>query len=159
MNSMINAMMKAMNATSLMQKPLPLVSGVPIIFWAVFTTLCIALGRCWSNSHTRLWCRWLGSSQLHRGSSELLRKGGSLSNIRRKKRWLRAFFISLEVLVNQNKSSEIWIPRNLKLVTCSTIILLMLIGVWVLPLFFQKSTVSSLVLVGLRSKLLSVSSL
>ena len=48
------------------------------------------------------------------------------------------------------------ISRNLKLFTCSTSAPLMLSGVWVFVSFFQKSTISSLVLLKLSNRLLSV---
>src|SRR4029434_5066399 len=62
----------------------------------------------------------------------------------------------VEVLRVQERSSEMWTPRNLKLVTRSTSVPLIQIGVCAPPLVFLKSTMSSLVFLVLRARLLSV---
>src|SRR4029434_11169243 len=51
----------------------------------------------------------------------------------------------VEVLRVQERSSEMWTPRNLKLVTRSTSVPLIQIGVCARPLVLLKSTMSSLV--------------
>lgn len=65
-----------------------------------------------------------------------------------------AFLTRLEVLMYQDRSSEMWTPRNFKSEKCSTIIPLMWIGFFICPVFLMKSTICYLVLPVLRSRLL-----
>src|SRR4029434_9712811 len=60
----------------------------------------------------------------------------------------------VEVLRVQERSSEMWTPRNLKLATRSTSVPLIQIGVCAPPLVLLKSTISSLVFMVLRARLL-----
>src|SRR4029434_6555309 len=66
-------------------------------------------------------------------------------------RWW-AFLIRVEVLRVQERSSEMWTPRNLKLATRSTSVPLIQIGVCAPPFVLLKSTMSSLVCFSVESQ-------
>lgn len=125
-------------------------SEVPVMCLVVFTTCCSALWSATKQLHTRLWQGWSGYSLLHSRRSCRVSQQTIVTSKR------RVTHDRLEVLTDQDRFSQMWIPRNLKLEICLTAIPLMCIGKWVSPISFLKSTMSFLVSLVFRTRLSSV---
>lgn len=76
-----------------------------------------------SSSHTKLLHSWKGWSQSHtsRSSPEWLKRGRSSSVSSSRRSAGEPSWPDVEVLMYQDRSSEMWTARNLKLETCSTV--------------------------------------
>ena len=133
-------------------------SVVLVMRWAILTTLCsdfLSLMVQLPYQTVMQVGRMLSMVQQSGKSSAAL--GGdrwTLANFLRKNMRLCAFLIRVVMLGVQERSSEMWTPRNLKLVTRSTSSPFIWTGRCVPILFLLESRMISLVVLVLRARLL-----